>query len=105
MCWWPTTTPSTAASSAGEQALALARQRRFDVVLMDLHMPRMDGLSATRALRALDDERAALPVVAITADVLPETADAAADAGVTAMIYKPMRKEDIARQLSVLFPA
>ena len=92
-------------ASDGEQALALARQRRFDVVLMDLHMPRMDGLSATRALRALDDERAALPVVAITADVLPETADAAADAGVTAMIYKPMRKEDIARQLSVLFPA
>jgi signal transduction histidine kinase len=92
-------------ASDGEQALALARQRRFDVVLMDLHMPGTDGLAATRALRAMDDERAAMPVVAITADVLPETADAAADAGVTAMIYKPMLKEDIARRLSALFPA
>jgi len=87
----------------GQAALDKAAQRRFDLVLMDRHMPRMDGIAATRAIRALPAPAGTVPVVAITADVMAETADQAAEAGVTAMLYKPMQKDDIARLLGVLF--
>jgi hypothetical protein len=87
----------------GQAALDKAAQRRFDLVLMDMHMPRMDGIAATRAIRALPAPAGTVPVVAITADVMPEMADKAAEAGVTAMLYKPMQKDDIARLLGVLF--
>ncbi|RYY78547.1 MAG: response regulator, partial [Comamonadaceae bacterium] len=75
----------------GEQALAALRAdpSAWDVVLMDVQMPVMDGLTATRALRA-DPALAGLGVVALTAGVTREEQEAARAAGVDAIVAKPL---------------
>ena len=75
----------------GQQALQIlqAQPHVFDVVLMDIQMPVMDGLTATREIRK-DPLIAHLPVIALTAGVLPEEHQAAIDAGVTAFLAKPL---------------
>ena len=72
-------------------AVAAAEPGHFDVVLMDVQMPVMDGFEATRAIRALDDPvRAAVPIVAVTANVFVEDVQAALDAGMDAHLAKPL---------------
>src|SRR3546814_1024129 len=51
-----------------EQGLALVEQQDFDVALVDLRMPGMDGLSAIRHIRAREDAKAAMPIIVVTAD-------------------------------------
>jgi len=78
---------------------AIAAGRRFDVVLMDLFMPNMDGIAATRAIRALPDGRRDVPIVALTASPLRADIDAALAAGMRAAIAKPL---DAARLAGLL---
>ena len=61
----------------------------FDVVLMDLHMPGMDGFSAARAIRALPAPRGRVPIVALTADAFQETRHLALAAGMEGFLTKP----------------
>ena len=84
----------------GAQALVLARQHigRLDAVLMDLHMPVVDGLSATRALRA-DPRTAGLPVIALSAAVLEQERAQAHAAGMTAFVAKPLVEAELLRAL------
>jgi PAS domain S-box-containing protein len=84
----------------GQQALQIlqARPGDFQVVLMDVQMPVMDGLSATRAIRN-DPALRHLPVVALTAGVLPEERQAALDAGVDGFLAKPL---DLQQMLATL---
>jgi CheY-like chemotaxis protein len=56
----------------GEAAVGEAARRCFDLILMDMQMPRLDGLSAARAIRRADGPSAAAPIVALTADALPQ---------------------------------
>jgi PAS domain S-box-containing protein len=77
----------------GEQALAAARDNDFDLVLMDVQMPVMDGMTAARAIRALDGPRSAVPIVAVTADAMPEQVALCLAAGMDAHISKPLRPE------------
>ena len=77
-------------AQSGEQAIAAVRDRVYDLVLMDVHMPGMDGLAATRAIRAMLGETAAPPIVAMTADVLPEHVTACLDAGMQGHLAKPI---------------
>ncbi|HMM73227.1 MAG TPA: response regulator, partial [Rhodocyclaceae bacterium] len=72
----------------GQAALALLNERHVDLVLMDCHMPVMDGYAATRALRARGD--AALPVVGLTADVAAENRARCLDAGMNDVLTKPV---------------
>jgi CheY-like chemotaxis protein len=71
---------------------ALAAGRAYDAVLMDLEMPRMNGLAAARAIRALPD-RADLPIIAWTAHVLPEDRARCIDAGMSDYLPKPVAPE------------
>ena len=73
----------------GVEALALLQQQAFDLVLMDMHMPEMDGLQATRAIRLLPDH-GTLPIVAMTASVLQEEKDACMAAGMNGHLSKPI---------------
>jgi PAS domain S-box-containing protein len=85
----------------GQQALQTlkAQPTAFDVVLMDVQMPVMDGLTATRAIRA-DPELAAIPVIALTAGVLAEERDAAMTAGVSGFLAKPISFEQLTEVLA-----
>jgi CheY-like chemotaxis protein/HPt (histidine-containing phosphotransfer) domain-containing protein len=73
----------------GEEAVRAAQKEDFDVVLMDLHMPVMDGFAAARAIRALPLPRGAMPIVALTADAFQDSQDQARLAGMDEMITKP----------------
>jgi len=79
----------------GEVALDAFHAGDYELVLMDIHMPVMDGLSATRAIRALPGPRSQVPIIALTADVLQEARDQAKAAGVDAFITKPITQEDL----------
>ena len=73
----------------GEEAVRAMQAQEFDVVLMDLHMPTMDGFAATRAIRALPGQKARVPIIALTADAFPETQARARQAGVDDFLAKP----------------
>jgi len=78
-------------------ALAVAQLGRddYDVVLMDIHMPVMDGLTATRKIRAMAPHKSCIPIIALTADVLQEARDHAQAAGVNAFLCKPVKSEEL----------
>lgn len=82
----------------GALAVELVRDGRFDLVLMDLHMPVMDGLSACRAIRALEGPISKTPVIAMTAAAMPEDIDRCLAAGMTDHIAKPIRQEELFRK-------
>jgi len=89
----------------GEQAVGLATGQHWDIVLMDLHMPRMDGLEATQAIRAdPHPQRSRVPIVALTADVFPETRERCEAAGVDDFLTKPVDTAELAACLQRLVP-
>jgi CheY-like chemotaxis protein len=89
----------------GEQAVSLATGQHWDIVLMDLHMPRMDGLEATQAIRAGPHvQRSQVPIVALTADIFPETRERCAAAGVQDFLTKPVDTAELAACLQRLVP-
>jgi two-component system, sensor histidine kinase len=88
----------------GRQALAAASDENFDLVLMDLHMPHLDGVAATRAIRALRDPvRSTVPIVALTADTLAETRDRCLVAGMNDFLTKPVSPALLASTLRQFF--
>ena len=86
----------------GEQALALAASERPDVIVMDVQMPVMDGLEATRRLRAADDPwLAQTPVIALSALVMPGDRQSCVEAGCDIYLSKPVRLDELVRTLTV----
>lgn len=85
----------------GQAAVEAALADSYDLVLMDLHMPRMGGAEAARQLRRAGY---AQPIVALTASALPEDRDAALAAGMDAFATKPVRPRQLLRVLSRLGP-
>lgn len=76
----------------GEQAVALVRLNRYDLILMDVQMPTLDGLAATRQIRALPNGRQ-VPVIAMTANAYAEDRALCLDAGMDDFITKPTSPE------------
>jgi PAS domain S-box-containing protein len=72
----------------------------FDLVLMDVQMPRMDGLGATRAIRALSGPTGQVPIVAVTADASGEQAEACIAAGMDDVLSKPIQPAELQRVLT-----
>ncbi|MEY4749766.1 MAG: hypothetical protein RIQ60_1980 [Pseudomonadota bacterium] len=88
----------------GAQAVALLSCNQFDFVLMDLHMPVMDGLAATRQIRALLPPGSGPVIVAVTADAMDETRAMALAAGIDDLLAKPMDPADLHACLLRHFP-
>ncbi len=83
----------------GVQALEWLDRAHFDLVLMDVQMPNMDGLEATRAIRSLPAPQNAVPVIGMTANVMEEDQRACLDAGMDACLSKPVRRQSLAQLL------
>jgi PAS domain S-box-containing protein len=81
----------------GAQAVRLARTSAFDIVFMDMHMPVMGGLDATREMRAAGVR---VPILAMTAAVMDDEVQACLDAGMNGVVTKPISGETIARALA-----
>jgi signal transduction histidine kinase/ActR/RegA family two-component response regulator len=77
----------------GAEALEAVRSRRFDLVLMDIKMPRMDGVQATRAIRALNGPEKDVPIIALTANADPDDAKNYLNIGMAAVVEKPIKPE------------
>jgi PAS domain S-box-containing protein len=79
----------------GAAALAATHQNAYDIVLMDVQMPGMDGLEATRAIRALPPPKGRLPIVALTANALSAEVERCHRAGMDGHIAKPIEAEHL----------
>jgi len=77
----------------GAAAVSAVQADSFDLVLMDIRMPEMSGLEATRAIRSLGDLYADLPIIAMTANSEEEEAENCAAAGMTAYLPKPIDRQ------------
>src|SRR5580658_1196452 len=87
------------AAENGAEAVALTARDRFDAVLMDVRMPVMDGIEATRRIRMLPGEAGTTPIIAISADVMPETTRTCLAAGMNAMLAKPIERDALVATL------
>ena len=95
------TEPSIVLAENGIEAIEKVQQDKYDVVLMDVKMPVMDGLEATRRIRKLDGAfYKTLPIIGLTANVIPQQIDECLKAGMNAFIAKPIQKEDFLQKLS-----
>jgi CheY-like chemotaxis protein len=74
----------------GLEAVQAVQEHQFDIVLMDVHMPVMDGIAATEAIRQLDAQAAALPIAALTADAYADTRARCLSAGMDDVLVKPL---------------
>lgn len=81
-----------------ETGLYILDTSTFDVILMDLRMPGMDGLTAIRRVRARNDDKARLPIIVVTADNGPDIRAQALAAGADDLLHKPV-------QMQMLFDA
>jgi CheY-like chemotaxis protein len=79
----------------GQEALDLLQREAFDLVLMDVNMPVMDGLTATRLIRALPGAVSQTPIVVITADVMNEASEQARKAGANDFVSKPVKIDQL----------
>ena len=77
-------------------------ERPFDVVLMDVMMPDLDGMEATRQIRALPGPLARVPILAVTASAFAEDIEACREAGMDAHLAKPIEREALIAALGRL---
>jgi two-component system response regulator QseB len=79
-----------AEAESAEEGLLLIDQHEYDMLLVDLRMPGMDGLTAIRHIRARPDAKAALPVIVVTADTAVDLRERCLAAGADEVLFKPV---------------
>jgi CheY-like chemotaxis protein len=89
----------------GKQALELIRTKSFDLVMMDLQMPEMDGYECTRLIRAMKDPYfTKLPIIVFSASSLIDSRKKAMEFGMTDFMNKPFRQEELREKISQYIP-
>ena len=89
-----------AVAPSGARALELCAHQTFDLILMDIYMPRMDGIEVLRCLRGGGGPNAATPVVALTANTEASDHQAFMDAGIAAIVVKPVSPAGLAAAIN-----
>ena len=89
----------------GLEALEAVKSRRFDLVLMDIKMPRMDGVQATQAIRALSGPENIVPIVALTANADPDDAERYIAIGMASVVEKPIKPERLRAAMNAALEA
>jgi signal transduction histidine kinase/DNA-binding response OmpR family regulator len=84
----------------GVEAVQAVHQRNFDVILMDMQMPEMDGLEATRRIRQLGALGRAVPIVAMTANAMQEDRRRCLEAGMNDFVAKPIDSGELLRKIA-----
>jgi signal transduction histidine kinase len=90
---------AVAAAEHGAAAVAAVARQPFDVVLMDLEMPVMNGFAATRAIRALPAPASSVRILGLTAEQSEEAAAACRDVGMDGVLWKPIRPAELGAAL------
>lgn len=85
----------------GAEALQALETEDFDIVLMDVEMPVLDGLEATRAIRRLSGRNRDIPIIAVTANAFLEEALRCREAGMNGHLAKPLQRTKLIEQLSI----
>jgi CheY-like chemotaxis protein len=85
--------------SNGREVIEYLKDHNVNLVLMDLQMPVMDGVSATRKIRAMQGKRSRTPVIAVTANVISEKPEHIMAQGMNAYLQKPFRKTELREAL------
>jgi len=83
----------------GEEAVRKASAKRYDAIIMDVHMPVMDGLEATRRIRAREGSSGRTPIIALTASSVEEDVRQCTEAGMDAYLCKPFRPSEFMETL------
>lgn len=83
----------------GFKAIQAVKERRYDAILMDIQMPGMDGIAASKAIRALPGSSKSIPIVALTANVVPSEIARFREAGIDAHVGKPFRRDILLRTI------
>ena len=93
--------------TTGVAAVAAAENEAFDLLLTDIHMPGMDGIEATRAIRAIEEKnlRPRMPIVALTADAMETGKRACREAGMDGFLTKPVDPAELEEMFRMLFPS
>lgn len=92
------------AVASGQEAVEAVRTRDYDAVLMDFHMPELDGPQAARAIKAIPGARGAIPIVAVTGTGTPDERGACLAAGMTVFLQKPVVSGELGRALERVLP-
>lgn len=90
----------------GRSAVTMFKRHRFDLILMDCHMPVMDGYEATRRIRQLESETISspVPIIAVTADVLSASYDLCFEVGMNDFLAKPYEISELKRVIHQWLP-
>lgn len=89
----------------GVEAVEAARSGRFDIILMDIKMPRMDGVEATRAIRAMPGKIGQAPIIALTANADPDDVKTYLAAGMNAVVEKPIKPDKLLAAMNAVLTA
>ncbi len=91
-------------ASNGEEAVALRKENNFDIIFMDIQMPLMNGVEASKAIRKFEnDERIpAVPIIALTANTGKDDRDTYLDAGMTDYMAKPIMIDEVRKRIAQL---
>lgn len=92
------------AAANGLEALEAVKQKKFDIVFMDLQMPVMGGIEASQQIRAWEKDNSHIFIVALTASYLPEEGQLMFEAGMDNFISKPFQVEQIQKLLRYSSP-
>ena len=89
----------------GTAVLKALRRKQYDLILMDMMMPEMDGLSATRAVRAAEAAINHIPIIGLTANIMPDDERACLEAGMSAFLTKPATTDQLRGAIAAAYRA